>query len=128
MKQRIDGDNNIQVGRVDGDLTIGQDDPFDPNNPNLTDCPSCWKPASRFAAQCPKCGYNIAGHFAALAREARCKELVGRAQVCGVLAVCGMLLINIPWLPESWKGTLSIAALVAGFVAMAHWSAAEKLR
>ena len=68
VNQRIDGNNNVQVG---GDLVVGEE--FDPDNPNLTDCPSCWKPASRFAAQCPKCGYNIAGHFAALAREERRK-------------------------------------------------------
>jgi len=32
MNQRIDGNNNVQVGHVGGDLVIGET--LDPNNPN----------------------------------------------------------------------------------------------
>lgn len=127
-KQRIDGDGNIQVARVEGDLSIVQDEPFDPDNPNLTDCPSCWKPASRYASLCPRCGYNIVGHFAALEREERRNLVFARAKVCGLLAVGLIVLLNLPWLPASWKGYLSIAAMACAFCGIALGSAAEKLR
>lgn len=128
MNQKIDGDNNIQVGRIDGSLNIGQEDPLDPGNPNLIECPSCWKLASRYASPCPRCGYNIVGHFSALEREERRKLILNRAVVCGVVFVGAGILTSMSWMPQSIKGTLAVAAFVAALFGLALLSAADKLK
>lgn len=128
MNQKIDGDNNIQVGRVDGALNIGSDDPLDPNNPNLIECPSCWKLASRAASPCPRCGYNILAHFAAIEREERRKLVIGRAVLCGVVFIGAGILSGVSWLPQSLKGTFAFAAVGAALMGAAFLSAADKLK
>ncbi|MDD5297541.1 MAG: hypothetical protein PHU46_11575 [Rhodocyclaceae bacterium] len=117
VKQRIDGNDNIQVGRVEGDLTIGPDDPLDPDNPNLVECPSCWKLASRSASPCPRCGYNIAGHFAALVQVERDKAAQRNMMLAFMFFMGAGLLIGLSWFPESLKGPLAFAALAGLFVA-----------
>lgn len=125
-KQRIDGDHNVQVGRIDGDLTIGPDDPLDPGNPNLIECPSCWKLASRFATPCPRCGYNIRAHFAAIELEERRKQALRKAGVCAAFFVVSGLLTSMSWFPESLKGPFAVASLIAVLLGAAFLSAADK--
>lgn len=113
VKQRIDGNNNVQVGHVDGNLTISPDDPLDSSNPNLIQCPSCWKLASRWARPCPRCGYDIAGHFAALEREERRTRAMWVAGVCTVVFVLGGVLMGTSWFPESLRGALTVVTFAA---------------
>lgn len=127
-KQRIDGNNNVQVGRIDGDLTIGQDDPLDPRNPNLIECPSCWKLASRGASPCPRCGYPVAEHFAALERERQRKHIQSKAMVCAVIFLASMTAATVSWLPEALKMPLTVIAVLSALLATGFSSHAEKLK
>lgn len=127
-KQRIDGDNNVQVGRVDGDLTIGQDDPLDPGNPNLVECPSCWKLASRYASPCPRCGFPVAEHFAALVRERQRKQVQSKATVCAVIFLVSMMATTVSWLPEALRMPLTVIAVLSALLATGFSSHADKLK
>lgn len=128
MKQRIDGDGNVQIGRVDGDLQVIQAEPLDPHNPNLVECPSCWKIASRYARACPFCGYDIAGHFEAIARKAE-RERLNVVAIMSVATFFGVgLVLSFAWVPESFKGPLAILALLSLMLAAGSLSRADKLR
>ena len=61
MRQHIKGNNNQQAGN--NIINNYVDDGFDPANPNIIDCPSCWKPTSKDAQECPKCGYGVVEHL-----------------------------------------------------------------
>jgi hypothetical protein len=110
--QRIDGNNNVQVG---GDLVVVE--PFDPDNPNLIDCPSCWKPVSRAAPACPKCGFPVAAHFAAKVQAERDKAAQRNIMIAFMFFMGSGLLISLSWFPESLKGPLAMASLAGLFVA-----------
>lgn len=127
-KQRIDGDNNVQIGRIDGDLTIGLDDALDPRNPNLIECPSCWKLASRGASPCPRCGYPVAEHFAALERERQRMQAQNKATVCAVVFLACVMVTTVSWLPEALKTPLIVIAVISALLATRFSSNAEKLK
>lgn len=120
--QRIDGNNNVQVGHVGGDLVIGET--LDPNNPNLIECPSCWQLTSRYAAPC-RCGFPVAEYFAAQARAQRKSKLVKRAawlSVLGLPALFGSTQVSGTFGgPLMWIG-LGLLAL-----AFMHIQASERL-
>lgn len=117
MSQKIEGDNNIQVGRVEGSLHVAQEEAFDPNNPNLIDCPSCWKPVSRAATSCPRCGFPVAAHFAALVQAERDKAAQRNVMFAFLFFIGAGLLVGMSWFPDSLKGPLAFAALAGLFFA-----------
>jgi len=128
MNQRIDGNNNIQVGRVHGPLNIGPDDPLDPDNPNLIECPSCWKLASREAAPCPKCGFPIREHFIVLERKARRQRALEKAAVCAAVCFGAVVLLSMSWCPEVLKAPLVIVTVLSGMMGYSLVSVADGLR
>ncbi len=89
-KQHINGNHNQQAGN--DIINNFNDDDFDPNNPNIIDCPCCWKPTSKFANKCPRCGYAVLNH---LEREVINKEikplLKKRLKVACTLLVSSLL-------------------------------------
>lgn len=128
MKQRIDGDGNVQIGYLDGDLKVIQAETLDPSNPNLVECPSCWKIASRYASACPHCGANIAGHFEAIARKAERDRLTTMAAASTATFLGACTVIAVPFVPESFKGPAAIVALLSLLFAAACLGRAGKLR
>ena len=56
VNQRIDGNNNVQIRDVEGDINVFQGREFDANNANLIPCPACSRPLSYQADECPDCG------------------------------------------------------------------------
>jgi len=68
-RQYIKGNHNQQAGN--DIINNFSDDDFDPNNPNIIDCPSCWKPTSKFANECQRCGYAVLKHFNDIDKEER---------------------------------------------------------
>lgn len=127
-KQEIDGNNNLQVGHVGGDLTIGQGAQLDPANPNLIECPSCSELASRYARPCPRCGYDIVGHFAALALEKRRKRVMKIAASFGAALLVFGMLMNASWLPSSLRNVVSVLTFLAMLGTAASISVMDKLR
>ncbi|NMG45943.1 hypothetical protein GPA22_19685 [Aromatoleum toluvorans] len=120
--QRIDGNNNVQVGHVGGDLVIGES--FDPHNPNLIACPSCWKLTSRYAAPC-RCGFQVAAHFAALARRERKEKLIKRAVLLSVVGLPALL--GSTHIASTFGGPLMWVGLGLLALAYMHVQAADRL-
>jgi hypothetical protein len=85
-KQKIHGNNNQQAGN-DIINNFG-DDNFDPNNPNIIDCPSCWKQTSKFANECQRCGYAVLEH---LKREIIRKEIIPLKKRLKVALLCTVI-------------------------------------
>ncbi|GAB3021640.1 hypothetical protein [Bowmanella dokdonensis] len=113
MTQIINGNNNNQI-------QFNNDPGFDPDNPNIVDCPSCWKPTSRFAEPCPRCGYNVKAHFEweqAMAQRAREEaRLRSLAKIQGTAVVLGLgCMFTVSWLSK--KGYITGEQMLGVFVA-----------
>lgn len=97
--QHVYGDNNQQAGN--DIINNFADNDFDPNNPNIIDCPSCWKPTSKFANACQRCGYAVLEH---LKREIIKKEIIPLkkrlkvALLCTVISMCMAYYFSMPML------------------------------
>jgi hypothetical protein len=107
-------------------VVINPKDELDPNNPNLTNCPCCGNLASRWAKPCPKCGYDIAEHFYAIAEAKRKSELSRRAMIFFGVGVAALVLSGTHWLPKSWEFPLVLVGLGALIVGGACGKAADK--
>lgn len=106
--QRATGNGNVLVGVANAPVTIGRNDDFDPDNPNMQPCPSCWKPVSKLASPCPRCGYDVAKHHhnAELKRRQeryeRWRARIQAVMLCAlVIAMGGMWLGAQPWMPDN---------------------------
>jgi len=93
VSQTINCNNN----HVNQNVHYAASDEFDPDNPNIIECPCCWKPASKYAI-CIRCNYDIPGHFHAIEVERRVARLKKHAKVsmigCGCCIVLNMLTGN----------------------------------
>lgn len=127
-KQKIEGNGNVQVNRVNGDLYLVQVDALDTNNPNLIECPSCWKLASHVARGCPHCGYDVREHFERLAIEAERKRLNEGAMLFGGLLVVSSVLFGVSWLPDTLKTFAAYAGMIGLVGAYACMTHAERLK
>jgi hypothetical protein len=85
-KQQIHGNNNQQAGH--DIVNHYSDSDFDPNNPNIIDCPSCWKQTSKFANECQKCGYAVLEH---LKREIIRKEIIPLKKRLKIALLCTVI-------------------------------------
>lgn len=128
MNQRIDGNGNIQIGRVAGDLRIEPQPYLDPNNPNIAPCPCCGNLASRIAPLCPVCSYPILDVFINNEKIERKKSLYSKATVVIVILFALGILMSRPWFPASWLGPAGLVEFVIGFLALALAKAADGIR
>ena len=115
MYQHIGGgDGNIQAG---GDVVLNPTPRYPENNPNIVKCPQCWIDTGRYSHSCPHCGYDVAGHFEALAREARRQQLskagwISSALGFGIIFVSQQLGLSLNF----EFGVISFGAIVAALV------------
>lgn len=86
--QKITGNHNQQAGQ--NIINNFNDSEFDPNNPNIIDCPCCWKPTSKFANECPKCGYAVLAHLTRELNEAQAVQIKK-----ALLVMCSLLFISL---------------------------------
>lgn len=77
VSQTINGNNN----QVNQSVHFAASDEFDPENPNIIECPCCWKPASKYAI-CIRCNYDIPAHFHSIEVERRVARLNKHAKGC----------------------------------------------
>ncbi|MBQ1782906.1 MAG: hypothetical protein II007_04565 [Gammaproteobacteria bacterium] len=127
-RQVVTGNGNVQVGVANAPVTIGGQDDFDPDNPNIAPCPACWKPVSRMARPCPKCGFDVAHHHESLElqrrREQKQSERVFLEKIMYWsmgLALGGFWLGAQSWMPDAfatllWCGA-GFAVVLAGILA-----------
>ena len=103
-KQRIDGDNNVQIGKVEGNLKLERRAPImRKDDPNVVDCPfGCGVKTWCNAEQCWNCTRRVKDHFIAQQRKARLETKQWQALISG--AVAAALLFGFDHLPESLRG------------------------
>jgi hypothetical protein len=86
--QRIDGNNNFQVG---GHVTLGDRHQIDPNNPNVARCPQCHDLTYKYS-NCLHCGLNLPEYFQQMAiqqEKERLLRLMTGCFISGMAIVLG---------------------------------------
>lgn len=105
MKQTINGDDNVQVGTVEGPLIIDKRRPiFQHNDPNVVECPyGCGQQTWFNSDKCWNCDRPVAQYFIDEDREKRRKEFKQTRFSEGVLAIVFSACIYMvsPYLIES---------------------------
>lgn len=123
MSQYLAGIGNNQAGR---DLIFHKKPEFDSANPNIIKCPQCWLSTGRYSNNCPHCGFDVDGHFIALARRARKDKMVRWGNIAGALGFA----IPILWNAVGFEFTGYISGIfiaTLGF-AMLCFNTAESLK
>src|SRR5690606_26879863 len=79
--QQIEGNNNVQVGRLDGDLIVEPPTPFmREDDPNVVPCPfQCGQRTWWNAPGCWNCGRPVLAFFQQQARNAQKERLTKAA-------------------------------------------------
>jgi hypothetical protein len=126
-KQTIDGDNNVQVGKVEGDIHVERSTPIiNPSDPDVVACPfKCGQLTWWNAPKCWNCGRPVFQHFEHQRRSLRKKMLKRRGKI---LVLLGLVIIVVGnYLPNSigdvamWFGVFSLLG------AYVQYKAAEQL-
>ena len=90
--QEIEGNNNVQIRDVDGNVIVNTGPDFDPSNPGLISCPVCSRLVSYNADACPDCHDNLRRRREVAAREAKQKDLMS---TIGYLAVFAAIAFGV---------------------------------
>lgn len=127
-KQTIDGDNNVQVGKVEGDLRLERRTPImRKDDPNVVRCPfGCGQLTWYDAEECWNCTRRVKDHYVARERRALLETRNIQIAISGALSLA--LLLGGDYLPESWRGYtifLGIAGVGATVLLM---KASDELR
>lgn len=125
MKQNIEGDNNIQISKVQGSVVIDKRRPhFLPNDPNVVDCPyHCGQQTWFNSDKCWNCDRPVGQYFLELARQKQREEFKNNTFRIGVTAIglsAGIYIIS-PYLPENisvFTSLLSFPFLMFGIVSI----------
>tara|TARA_R110002033_G_scaffold17587_1_gene47669 strand:+ start:13859 stop:14257 length:399 start_codon:yes stop_codon:yes gene_type:complete len=115
VNQKIDGDNNTQIGEVHGSLFIDKRRPhFLPNDPNVIDCPhNCGQQTWFTSEKCWNCDRSVKQHLLDLAWQKQREQFKNKAFDGGVTAVgisIGIYIVS-PYLPESISAFTSLFSL-----------------
>jgi hypothetical protein len=90
INQSIVGSNNS----VSQSVNYIARDGFDPNNPNIIECPCCWNQASKLA-NCINCNLDIPAYFHSLEVERR--EQIAKKQA-EVTLIASLACFGLNWL------------------------------
>lgn len=109
-KQTIDGNHNVQVGKIEGDLKLERRAPImREDDPNVVDCPyDCGQQTWYDAEECWNCSRRVKDYFIAVYYRGVLKTRKMQAGVSGAVAVAALFAFQ--YLPES----LRMYALVFG--------------
>lgn len=126
-RQRIDGDNNVQVGKLEGDVIVDRLAPImREDDPDIVYCPfDCGQRTWWNAPECWNCGRPVLEYFNNQARAARKATLIKRAAILGTLGVA--MLWGSSYLPNGISGMAMAVGIIAMIVAFASIQVADKL-
>lgn len=112
-KQRIDGSNNVQVGKVEGDLNLDRRAPImREDDPNVVECPyGCGQLTWYDAEECWNCSRRVKDYFFEVGRKALLETRNAQIAVSGGVAIA--ILLGADFLPEGWKGYAMLVGLAA---------------
>lgn len=119
-KQTIDGDNNVQVGTIEGDFRLERRAPImREDDPNVVWCPyDCGQLTWYDSEQCWNCTRRVKDYFVEQGRKALLSER--EKQITIAVAISAVVLFGAQHLPDSWRiygiclgfGGLGIAGLL----------------
>ncbi len=114
VKQRIDGDGNVQVGKLEGDVIVDRLAPImREDDPDVVHCPfNCGQLTWWNAPKCWNCGRPVLAYFEQQARQARKDAMNKRAALFGL---AGAILI---WGGSYLPSAISGMAIGAGAIAI----------
>lgn len=124
-QQIANGNSNIQAGRDVHINTSDSSDPitdFDEDNPNIINCPQCWKKTGRYSDYCPHCGFGVIKHFSRmdwLEQVSLSKKHAFRHEAFGTFFIIGgpITINTIQSLSESAsQGPLITLSIIIGLV------------
>lgn len=101
---------------------------FNPENPNIIDCPQCWEKTGRYSEACPHCGFNVAGYHLAIANQQKYKRLVRAAALSGVGGLVLLQFTDKLGLASSNQSLLTIVSLLLIGIAFCFIQAADKIQ
>lgn len=127
-KQKIDGDNNVQVGKVEGDLNLGRRAPImREDDPNVVECPyKCGQLTWYDAEECWNCSRRVKDYFFEVGRKKLLDIRNTQAAVSGAVALA--ILLGADHLPDGWKGYAMLVGLAALGVTVLLMKASDNLR
>lgn len=103
-KQKIDGDNNVQVGKVEGDLRLERRTPImRADDPNVVSCPyNCGQLTWYDAEECWNCTRRVKDYYIEQGRKALLETRNMQIAIAGALSFA--VLFGSQYLPVSWRG------------------------
>ncbi|ECI5747489.1 hypothetical protein D5P88_15860 [Salmonella enterica subsp. enterica] len=127
VKQKIEGNNNVQVGKMEGDVHIEHSAPIiNPSDPDVVACPfKCGQLTWWNAPKCWNCGRPVLQYFEHQWRLSRKNTLTRRAIVLALMGFA--MLFGGSYLPDGISGIIMVLGGFSLGAALLHGQAVDQL-